>query len=56
LASSTGYVALPETVYARDKELLKGRKAGTHYIGGDGKGRTGPVTEVFTEANLAPAK
>ncbi len=52
MAADTGYVALPESIYARGKANLQDRKTGTHYLTEEGEGRSGPVTEVFTDANL----
>lgn len=52
LAASTGYVALPPSVYDRVRKTLQSRKAGTHYLSESGESRQGPVTEVYTPENL----
>lgn len=56
MAKQTGYVALPEAVYASAVKHARARKSGTHYITADGEKRSGPVTEVYTEENLVDIK
>jgi phosphate transport system substrate-binding protein len=52
LAASTGYVALPDAVYERAVDHLRGRKAGTHYVTEEGEKRTGSVIDLYTDEML----
>ncbi len=52
LATQSDYVALPEEVYAAAAARLKSRQTGTHYLTAEGAKREGPITEVYTTANL----
>ncbi|TWT83240.1 Phosphate-binding protein PstS precursor [Planctomycetes bacterium CA13] len=52
LASKTGYVALPKTVYAQAMNHCRGGKVGTHYLTDEMEKRSGPVTELYTPATL----
>ena len=56
MAKQTGYVALPEAVYASAVKHARARKSGTHYITAEGEKRSGAVTEVYTEENLVDIK
>lgn len=46
-AQEVGYVALPDSVYAKAKANLRNRKTGTQYTDADGNKVEGPVTEVY---------
>ncbi len=52
LASSTGYVALPASVYKESMMRCRMSKPGTHYLTTDLEKRSGPVTEIYTADNL----
>ncbi len=56
MAKQTGYVALPQSVYDAATKVARSRKSGTHYVTAEGEGRSGPVTEVYTEGNLVDIK
>ena len=51
LAQSTGYVALPTSVYELAKNNVKARNTGTHYVTEDGEKRQGSVVDVYSDAN-----
>lgn len=51
IAVETGYVPLPASIYDRATENLKAQQTGTHYLTEQGDSRSGPVTEVYSEAN-----
>lgn len=46
-AQEVGYVALPDSVYAKAKANLRDRKTGSFYIDADGNKVEGSVTEVY---------
>ena len=52
LASSTGYVALPVSVYQEARKRCVGRLTGTHYLTESLEKRTGSVTDVYQAKNL----
>lgn len=56
MVSQTGYVSLPESVYADAKSLARMRNTGTHYLTKDLELRSGPVTEVYVVDNLTDTK
>jgi phosphate transport system substrate-binding protein len=56
LARATNYVALPPSVTQAALEHVRKRKSGTHYLTKELAKRSGPVTEVYTEANLVDTK
>lgn len=51
MAKSTGYVALPESIYAAATKNVQSRKAGTHYVTPEGEKRSGSVVDVYQDAN-----
>lgn len=51
MAVETGYVPLPASIYDRAAENLQAQQTGTHYLTEQGASRSGPVTEVYSEAN-----
>jgi phosphate transport system substrate-binding protein len=51
LAGSTGYVALPEEIYAAAAKNVRARKTGTHYWTAEGEKRSGSITEIYQEPN-----
>jgi len=47
LAEEVGYVKLPAAVYERARANLKAGRAGTQFIGPDGKDVHGPIAETY---------
>ena len=56
MAKQTGYVALPESIYATALKNARSRKTGSHYLTAEGEKREGPITEVFQADNLYSGK
>ncbi|MDB4694932.1 PstS family phosphate ABC transporter substrate-binding protein [bacterium] len=52
LASKTGYVALPASIYKEAMMRCRLVKPGTHYLTRQLEKRSGPVTEIYQAANL----
>ncbi|MAI30266.1 MAG: phosphate-binding protein [Rhodopirellula sp.] len=52
LASSTGYVALPASIYKEAMMRCRTGKTGTHYLTPKLEKRSGPVTEIYQVDNL----
>ena len=52
LASTTGYVALPASIYKEAMMRCRMGKAGTHYLTPELEKRSGPVTEIYQQDNL----
>lgn len=52
LAEKVDYVALPADIYAAARSRFENRTVGTHFMTEDLSKRVGPLTEVYTEANL----
>ncbi len=52
LASKTGYVALPKTIYAEAMQRCRSNATGTHYLTSGMEKRTGAVTEIYNADNL----
>jgi phosphate transport system substrate-binding protein len=52
LASGTGYVPLPSSVYAEAVQRCRTRGTGTHYLTETMEKRSGPVTSVYQVENL----
>ncbi|MGB0599760.1 MAG: PstS family phosphate ABC transporter substrate-binding protein [Rubripirellula sp.] len=52
LAPSTGYVALPSSVYQEARKRCVGRLTGTHYLTKSLEKRSGSVTDVYQTKNL----
>lgn len=51
-AKQVGYVPLPQSVYDAAKDRFFDEETGTHYLTAEMEKRSGPVTEVYTKANL----
>ena len=52
LAKSTGYVALPASIYKAAMVHCRGGLTGTHYLTPDLKKRSGPITELYDSEKL----
>ncbi|MAI73138.1 MAG: phosphate-binding protein [Rhodopirellula sp.] len=52
LASSTGYVALPASIYREAMMRCRMGKSGTHYLTPELEKRSGPVTDIYQLDNL----
>lgn len=52
MASSTGYVALPSSIYREATMRCRMGKTGTHYLTPELEKRSGPVTELYRQENL----
>ncbi|TWU42737.1 PstS family phosphate ABC transporter substrate-binding protein [Novipirellula artificiosorum] len=52
LATQTGYVPLPKSVYAEAMNHCRQGKTGTHYLTKDMEKRSGAVTEIYTTETL----
>jgi phosphate transport system substrate-binding protein len=52
LAKTTGYVALPTSIYKEGVMRCQRQGTGTHYLTGELEKRTGPVTDLYKAANL----
>ena len=52
LASSTGYVPLPASIYKEAMMRCRGGKAGTHYLTPELEKRSGAVTEIYQVQNV----
>lgn len=52
LASSAGYVSLPDDVYKQVKTNMRRRATGTHFLTNGGEKRIGSLVDVYNKENL----